>query len=331
MKKEQILTRLIACAAALCLLSTGCSGDPASGSNKTIKIGILQIVDHVALDASRQGFIDELANQGYVDGQNIQIDYQNAQGDQSNLKAMSQKLVSDKSDLILAIATPSGQSVAAETQDIPIVITAVTDPKDAGLVNSNEKPGTNVTGTSDMTPVALQLDLMLEVLPDVKTVGIMYNSGEVNSKIQGDLAVEKAAALGLQYEVATVTSTNDVAQVAESIASRVDVIYVPTDNVIASSMPLLTKITDEHSVPVIAGEEGMLEGGGLITVGINYYSLGLMTGEMAVKILKGESQPQDMPIQYLDTSSIVVNKVVADRLGITIPQNILDSAERIIE
>ncbi|OUQ59171.1 sugar ABC transporter substrate-binding protein [Tyzzerella sp. An114] len=294
------------------------------------KIGILQLVEHDALDNTREGFIAALAEEGFVEGENIEIDIQNAQNDQSNLKTMSQKFVNDGVDLIFAIATPAAQSAATETTEIPIIGSAITDYVEAGLVDSNEAPGGNVTGTSDKTPVKEQFDLLKEILPDVETVGILYNSSEVNSEIQAGYAKEAAEALGMKYEMGTVTSTNDISQVVQSIVGKVDAIYVPTDNTFASAMPLVASVTDTSKTPVICGENGMVSGGGLATLGIDYYKLGEQTGKMAAKILNGED-PATMPVEFSDVQDICVNLDTAKTIGVTIPDSVMEKAVIVIE
>lgn len=286
-----------------------------------VDIGIIQLTEHPALDASKDGFIAALSEAGYKDGDKVHIEVQNAQGDQSNLKTISQKFVSDGKDLILAIATPSAQAIATETKDIPILITAVTDPAESGLVDSNDKPNCNVSGTSDLTPVNDQISLLTSLLPDAKKITIMYCSGEQNSLIQADMAEEAAKALGLEVERKTVTSTNDVAQVTQSVIGTCDAIYVPTDNVLASSMPLVTSITNPAGLPVIVGETGMVNGGGLASVAIDYTELGKLTGNMAVQLIQG-ADIKTMPIQYTKNPQLVINETAAAELGITIPDDI---------
>ena len=200
-------------------------------------------------------------------------------------------------DLVLAIATPAAQSIAAETSEIPILVTAVTDLVGADLIKDNKAPGTNVSGTSDLTPVKLQFDLMKEILPNAKTVGIMYTSSEVNSEIQAKLAIESATNLGMKYETATITNVNDIAQAVSSLVGKVDVIYIPTDNALASGMANVSALATDAGIPVIVGESGMCEAGGLATEGIDYYKLGYQTGKMAVDVINGKSV-STMPVQY---------------------------------
>lgn len=312
--KKMVLALMVA---ALCL--TSCQ----KSNNKVLKIGVVQLVEHSALDANCKGFVDGLAEAGYVDGENIKIDYQNAQGEQANCVTIAQKFVNGKSDLIFAIATPAAQAAANLTKKIPIVISSVTDPESANLVASNSAPGKNVTGTSDLTPCAAQMELITTLFPEAKTVGMLYCSSEQNSHFQVKLAEEACEKLGLEYVEATVSNSNEIQQVTQSLCGKVDVIYSPTDNMIAAGMPLVAQVAIENKIPTIVGEEGMCKAGGLATYGINYYELGKQTARMAVRILKGESKPAEMPIEYLDTCDFLVNEETAKALGLTIPADLL--------
>ena len=332
------LAFVMACAMAGCSSSSGessasgsASASGETASNGVIKIGIIQLLEHDALDSAREGFIQTLKDNGYVDGENIVIDYQNAQNDQSNLKTISQRFVQEGDDLILAIATGAAQSVAAETSEIPILGTAITDYEAAQLVESNDAPGGNVSGTTDLNPVDKQLDLLKEMLPDAKTLGILYNSSAVNSEIQAQMAEEAAQALGLECKTATVTNTNDIAQVMESIASDVDAIYIPTDNTFASAMATVAKVAEQYKVPTICGESGMVQNGGLATVGIDYYKLGCQTGEMAVRILKDGANVAEMPIEGLEDANVCINLDEAAAIGYEFPQSIIDRANIIVQ
>jgi putative ABC transport system substrate-binding protein len=318
MKSKRILVGMLVLALAGVLLA-GCGK-----KEKTFKIGINQLVRHEALDASYQGFVDALEDAGYIDGENIKIDYQNAQNDQSTLNTIATKLVNDGSDLILAIATPSAQAVANATRDIPILVTAVTDPAGSDLVESNEAPGGNVTGTSDLTPVRKQIELLTQLVPDAKKIAILYSSSESNSKIQVDMAKEAAEEFNLEVVDATVSSTNDIEQVVQSLVGKIDAIYAPTDNTIASGMPTVAMVANANGIPVICGEEGMVSKGGLATYGIDYYKLGWLTGKQAVRIIKDNAQTATMPIEYLpeDEYSLTINQEVANQLGIVIPEEL---------
>ena len=229
---------------------------------------------------------------------------------------------------MLAIATPAAQSIAGKTKEIPILGTAITDYVAAKLVNSNEAPGGNVSGTTDMNPIKEQIDLLVKLVPDAKTVGVLYTSSEENSRVQAKIAKEAIEALGLTYTEVTVTNSNDVQQATQSIVDKCDAIYLPTDNIIASSMPVIYGITSQSKTPVICGESGMVENGGLATLGINYYDLGYKTGLMAIKILKGEATCHHMPIESADKFDFAINGTVAKEIGIEIPD---DLAEYVIK
>ncbi|NLM36866.1 MAG: ABC transporter substrate-binding protein [Firmicutes bacterium] len=285
----------------------------------TLKIGIVQIVEHPALDSARQGFIDLLTEHGYAEGKNVTYQIQNAQGDMANANTIAQKFKNDKLDLILAIATPTAQAVANLIKDKPILITAVTDPVAAGLVETAERPGTNVTGTNDLQPMEAQFKLAQELVPKAKRVGIIYNAGETNSVTQVEMAKEIAAELGLTVVEATVDTSAGVLQAAQSFIGRVDLIYVPTDNTVVSAFSSVVKAAEENKLPIIAGEENLVSQGALATVGVNYYRLGRQTAEMALRIIEEGAKPETMPIESQKETELVINEDVAQALGISIP------------
>ena len=306
----------------------GCGGDAKDGKKaEKVNVGIVQLVEHEALDAANKGFVEGLASKGYKEGQNITFDKQNAQADQSNLQNIAHRFVNNKVDLICAIATPAAQTVANVTSDIPIVATAVTDYKMAKLVKDNDKPGTNVTGTTDMNPVAEQLDLLLKLVPNVKTIGTVYCSSEVNSQLQVEILKKAAAAKGITVKEATVSTVNDIQQAAHSLVGSVQAIYVPTDNVLASAIPTLISVTDEAKLPVICGEGAHVRAGGLATLGVDYYKLGFQAGEMAADILSGKAKPAEMAIQAQKKFKPVINMKSAAKIGLTVPEELLKDAE----
>lgn len=310
---------LLTGAALLTLAACGNGGkDNANGGDKndTLKIGVLQQVEHGSLDAAYNGFVDGLAELGYKDGEEITIDFQNAQGSQDQLKSISEKLVKNKADLLVGIATPPAQSLLNETTEIPIVVTAVTDLEGAKLVESNEKPGGNLTGTSDLVPIDQQIALLLSVIDNPKTIGLMYNAGEANSKIQAELAKVALEKAGVKVKELTANSTNDVQQVTTSLAKDVDGIYIPTDNTFANAMPIVGEVAKEYKIPVVAGSVEMVEDGGLTTFGLDYYSLGKQTAAMAAKILAGEATPAEMSVETSTDLKLIVNKEMATAIGI---------------
>ena len=299
------------------LLLGGCSNNKKADNDSDVKhVGVLQVVQHPSLDKVYKGFKKGLKEEGYVEGKNLKIDYQNAQNNQDNLKSMSEKLVNEKSDLMLGIATPAAQSLANTSQDIPIVVTAVTDLKAAKLVKSDTKPGKNVTGTTDMVSIERQIKLLLSIVPKAKTVGIMYNAGESNSKIQADLATAVLKKAGVKVLIKTANSTNDVQQVTETLASKVDGIFVPTDNTFDSAADVVGKAVKEKKVPLVASSVDQVKTGGLASIGIDYELLGEQTGKMAAKILAGKAKPADMPVEKAHDMKLVVNKKMAKALGI---------------
>ena len=273
-----------------------------TADGETYKIGVLQLTQHVALDKTNEGFVAALDDAGIK----YEIDQQNAAGEQSACQTIAEKLVNDKDDLIFAIATPAAQAVAGVTDSIPILVSAVTDPAASGLVESNEVPGGNVSGTSDLTPVKEQIDLMQQIIPDVKKVGLLYCSAEANSVLQIDMAKEALDTAGIEYEDYTVSNSNEIPTVVESMVGNVDCVYTPTDNMIAAGMATVTMVTNENKL--------------LATYGIDYYQLGYMTGEQAVKILTEGADISKMPIGYLDASKceLSVNEETAQTLGIDV-------------
>ena len=285
------------------------------GANKELAIGILQLMDHESLNASRQGFVDVLEEAGYVEGENLTLDYQNAQGDQANLQTMSERLAGDN-DLILAIATPAVQSLANIEKDTPILFTAVTDPVDAGLVASLEKPGANITGTTDAGPIEEQVKLLLSVAEDAENIGIIYNSSQPNSVIQAEQAKSILEENDQNVVVLTVSSTNDVQQAMESLAQDVDGVYIPTDNTLASTMATVAQVAKNYKLPVVAAAADQVLDGGLATYGIDYYELGRQTGEMALDILENGATTADMAVQSSKNLELVVNEEMAEALGI---------------
>ncbi len=295
---------------------TGCGEDKKAEAPKTI--GIVQLVEHDALDAANRGITDALKERGVT----MEIDRQNAQADQSNLRNIAQRFVSHNYPLIFAIATPAAQPVANATSTTPIVATAVTDFAVAKLVKDNNKPGTNVTGSSDMNPIAAQTELLLKLVPNAKTVGTIYNSSEINSQLQIDILRKELEKHGVALAEATISSVNDIQQAAQSLVGKVDVMYVPTDNVVASSMPTLYRVTQAAKLAVVAGEAGMVRSGATATVAVDYYNLGKIAGNMGADILEGKAKPQDMPIRYQTEFKVVLNEPVVKELGLTVPEDV---------
>ena len=282
------------------------------------RIGISQFITHQSLDATREGFVDELAKQGYVEGKNIEIDLQNAQGEQRNLKTISQQLA-ESSDVVLAIATPSAQSLANTTQTTPVIFSAVTDPVSAKLVESREHPGGNVTGTSDQSSDAIstQINLIKKVLPKAKSIGILYTQSEPNSVVQKDEAKRLLEEKGFTVVEKTILDSNNVKAAAESLMTEVDMVFVPTDNIISSTMETVKQISIKHKVPVFGGSTEMVAVGGLYNYGTNYEELGRQTARMLVRILKGE-KPENIAVELPEKLELHTNQEMAAALGIDI-------------
>ena len=282
------------------------------------RIGISQFITHQSLDATREGFVDELAKKGYVEGKNIEIDLQNAQGEQRNLKTISQQLA-ESSDVVLAIATPSAQSLANTTQTTTVIFSAVTDPVSAKLVESREHPGGNVTGTSDQSSDAIstQINLIKKVLPKAKSIGILYTQSEPNSVVQKDEAKRLLEEKGFTVVEKTILDSNNVKAAAESLMTEVDMVFVPTDNIISSTMETVKQVSIKHKVPVFGGSTEMVALGGLYNYGTNYEELGRQTARMLVRILKGE-KPENIAVELPEKLELHTNQEMAAALGIDI-------------
>ncbi len=285
-------------------------------SNK-LKIGIIQIIEHQALDKARNGFIDEMKTLGYDADFDIQI----AGGDISNLNSISQKFVNDKKNLILAISTPAAQAIANATKDIPILGTAITDFKVSGLIDSNESPGRNVSGTSDLVPVEKQISLLKSLVPECKNVGILYSSGEANSKFQAEMASKECKKLGIKTKDITVSNSSEIQSVVEC-NTDVDAIFLPTDNLVASCIPTVSRIAIDHKIPIICNDADIVAKGALASYAMSYYDLGKKTAHQADRILKKEIEIQNMPIEFPTDINLIKNEETAKKLGISIPENL---------
>lgn len=311
---RRVFSLLLVCSLMLtfaCSSQNTISTSNGESSEKTYAIGTLQLVQHSALDNSNKGFFD------YLDEKGVKYtnDQENASGDQSACQTIAQKFMDQNLDLIYAIATPAAQALNAVNDTVPVVGCAITDYAASGLCDSNEKPGGIITGASDMTPVAEQFDLMMELFPDTKIVGILYCSAEANSKIQADMALAVADKLGIEARVYTVVNTADIQTVTESMVESVDCIYIPTDNIISSSVSTVAAVANDHKIPTIVGEEGMVDGGCTATYGIDYYQLGRLAGQMAYEILVNGANPSDMAIRTLPKNGCV-RKVNPDTKGL---------------
>jgi len=291
------------------------------------KIGLTQLFTHPAMEDARQGFIDALTDAGFVEGEDVDYDFQNPEGDASAEQAIAQKFVSDKVDLIYSFGTTVSQQCvnATEGTDIPVLFCAVTDPVAAQLVSSWDHPGENVTGTSDMIEMDSTVNLILEIVPDVTSIGTVYNAGETNSIVLVAALKDVCSALGIEVVEATVSSSADILAATQSLVGRVDVIWVGTDNTVVSGLEAVIGVCEDNMIPFFPSDDPSIERGGIASLGFDYYDVGYQTGEMAVKILNGTSA-SDIPVELGKVFSYSVNTAAAERFGVTIPQSILDKA-----
>lgn len=304
-------------------LFAACTGGEKDSGDK-LKIGVIQFMEHVALDNSYKGFLSALEKAGYSEDKgNLEINFQNAQGEQATCRTIADTLATEKCDLILAIATQAAQAVANVITDTPILVTAVTDLEEAGLLSNG-----NVTGTSDLNPLAEQMDLLKQLVPNAKNVGLFYTSSEENSRYQVALAKTEIEKLGMGTQEFTITDATEIQSVVESMRGKVDAIYIPTDNKLATGMATVSAAANAIKMPSIVGEGGMVENGGLATYGIDYVQLGEQTGAMAIKILVDKVSIADLPVEYQDKSKLAVsiNTDTATALGIEIPEELLNTA-----
>lgn len=296
-------------------------------TEKTAKVGVLQFVTHEALDTIYKGIKAGLKEEGYS-GENLKIDFLNAEADQSKIATMSQTLVNHKNDVLIGIATPAAQGLANATSNIPVVMGAVTDPVGAKLVKSLEKPEGNVTGVSDKTPIASQIELMKTLLPDAKTIGIIYSSSEDNSKLQVEEFKKLAKEQGYEVQDYSVPSTNEITTTMSVMLPKVDAVWVPLDNTIASAFSSVVTPAKEAKKPIFPSVDNMVEEGGLASVYIDQYQLGVETGRMAAKLLSGK-KVSELPVEVIKKGKPVINTRVANELGITIPDDIKSSAKMV--
>ncbi|WP_214078683.1 ABC transporter substrate-binding protein [Mesotoga sp.] len=297
----------------------------------TQTVGITSIVEHPALDAVRDGIIDVLEENGFKDGESIVIDFQNAQGSVSTAVTIAKQFVSLNPAVMVGIATPSAQALVNASKTIPIVFSAVTDPVSASLVPSFGKNPGNVVGISDMTPVKTQLQLLKLTLPQVETIGIIYNSGEANSVTIREFAKEACDALGMRLVDITGSTTVEMVTSLNAQIKDVDAIYIGTDNTAASSIQSISKVALREKIAIVAADIDIARSGGLIGFGFNYYQIGRATGELVVQILKGAS-PSELETKILGQNSLIlfVNTDIAEEIGIEIPQSVLDLANIVV-
>ena len=303
-------------------------GQPAAAQE--VVVAVTAIVEHPALDACRDGIRDELKAGGYEEGKNLKFVYESAQGNSGTAVQIAQKFIGEDPDVIVPISTPSAQAVVAATTEIPIVFTAVTDPLGAKLVPSLEKPGGNVTGMSDLSPIAKHLDLIKEITPDAKTIGVTYNPGEANSVTLLNLLKELGEPAGYEIVEAAAPKSSDVLAAAQSLVGKADVIYVPTDNTIVSALEAVLKVGIDNQIPIYAGDTDSVKRGAIATIGFNYYDVGRQTGQIVVRVLKGE-KPGDIPVAGVEITELVVNPGAAEKMGVAIPEAVIAKAKEVVK
>lgn len=307
--------------------ASGETGSAQAASGEHFDIGVIQYTQHGSLDEAYEGFKAGLEEAGYIDGENITLTFQNASGDTSTAQSICDTFKNSGVDLVLAIATPAAQSAANtfSDTDVPVLFTAVTDAVEAQLVDSNEAPGKNITGTSDMPVISDQIQVIRDILPEAKTLGILYTSSEANSEIQAKEAEEAAKQLGFEVTVQTASNTNEIQQAMTSVVGSVDAVYIPSDNGFASAMGTVNKIAVDNQLPVFCAVEAMIQEGGIATTAINYYDLGKQTAAQAVRVLNGE-KASDIAVETQENCGLVVNKTFAESVGVTIPDEVLEKA-----
>ncbi|MBB3316457.1 MULTISPECIES: ABC transporter substrate-binding protein [unclassified Rhizobium] len=295
-----------------------------------VTVAVTAIVEHPALDAARKGVLDVLTAAGYKEGENLKFMFESAQGNPATAAQIARQFAGEGPNVIVPISTPSAQAVVSATRDIPVVFTAVSDPLGAQLVKDMDKPGGNVTGLSDMSPVAEHLALIKEILPNVKTIGYLYNSGEANSVSL--LAVLKAEAekAGLKVVESAATKSAEVQGAARALVGRADAIYIPTDNTIISALEGAVAVAEESKLPLFTADTDSVSRGAIAALGFNYYDVGKQTGEIVVRILKGEN-PGDIPVKVAAGSDLVINKGAATKMGVTLPESVVKRATKTID
>jgi putative ABC transport system substrate-binding protein len=316
-------------AAALAVGGATALGWPAA-AQETKTVAVTAIVEHPALDAARNGIKDELAAAGYEQGHNLDFVFESAQGNPATAAQIARKFVGDAPDVIVPISTPSAQAVVGATRDIPVVFTAVTDPVGAKLVPNLERPGGNVTGMSDLSPIGLHLDLIREIAPEAERLGVIYNPGEANSVTLLELIRQEAPARGLEIVEAAAPRSADVLPAAQSLVGNVDAIYVPTDNTVVTALEAVVKVGTDNQLPVFAGDTDSVPRGAIAALGFNYYDLGRQTGKIVARVLEG-ANPGDIPVEGVQITELYVNPGAAEAMGVTIPPELLERAKFVVD
>lgn len=322
------LLRAIMGCAALAFGSTGLVVSAAA--QEKVFVAVTAIVEHPALDAARDGVRDELKANGYEPGKNLRFEYESAQGNPTTAAQIARKLVGEGPNVIVPISTPSAQAVVAATKDIPVIFTAVTDPVGAKLVADAKKPGGNVSGVSDLSPIRKHLELIQQITPNAKRIGVPHNPGEANSLSLLKLLKQEAGPLGLQIVEAPATRSSDVLSAAQSLIGKADAIYIPTDNTIVSALEAVVRVGTENKIPVYAADTDSVPRGAMAALGFNYYDVGRQTGKMVLRVLKGE-KPGDIPVEEVEITELHLNVSAAEKMGVTIPEAVLATAKNVVK
>lgn len=326
--------KIILTMVAFTLITVSYATKEVKGQDDNLDVAVVQLVTHSSLDDIRQGVYDGLAEHGYTEGENMTINYQNAEGDLNILSTIAQSVVAEEPDVIFAITTPVAQAFQNVTSDIPIIMTGVTDPVSAGIVDNLDNPGENITGASDAVPYEDQFELLLQLQPDVKKVGMIYTTSEDNSLAETEQAAAVAEEMGLEVKIEGIASTMDMQLVAQSLANEVDAIYVGSDNTIASAFETLLDATDAAGIPVFTTVDVMVGQGALSAVAINQKDIGLLAADVAKEVIDG-ANPGETPVRFLEELQPVINFETAERLGIEIPEEVaskvMDINERLGE
>ncbi|WP_417877396.1 ABC transporter substrate-binding protein [Vibrio sp.] len=291
----------------------------------TATVAVSQIVEHPALDAARQGLLDGLKAKGYEQGKNLEFDYKTAQGNPAIAVQIARQFVGESPDVLVGIATPSAQALVSATRSIPVVFTAVTDPVGAKLVKTMEQPGQNVTGLSDLSPVAQHVELIQEILPQVKSIGVVFNPGEANAVTLVELLKVSAAAKGIEVVEATALKSADVQSATQAISAKSDIIYAPTDNTVASAIEGMIVAANQSKTPVFGGATSYVEKGAIAGLGFDYYQVGVQTADYVAAILDGQ-EPGKLDVKVATGSDLVINQDAASKLGIQIPSSVVERA-----
>ncbi len=308
------------------------NGAPTAGNAERAPfVAVTQFVENPSLDAVTKGIKDSLIEAGYVEGDGLRWAFQNAGGNPAKAALIAQKYEGAKPDVIVAIATPSAQAIAQANKDIPIVFSAVTDPVGAALIKNDQKPGGNISGVSDLSPIDQHLALMREVLPEAKTLGVIYSAGETNSVSLVNRVKAQAFGQGfITVKEATVSASGEVAGAARSLVGSVDAIYIPTDNTVVSALESVVQVGQDNDIPVFAGDTDSVRRGAIAGISFNYYDVGLQTGNMVIKVLKG-ARPGELPVEFVKVVQLVVNPTSAKEMGITLPESVIERADEVVE